>query len=375
MLIKLLIIWVVNLKILIIGYMHPKNDKRVFRTVKALSKDNEVIYQYWADKSEEKYSDGNIQYVPIYYVKNIQDNPMRKLRRRRDLDKKILDIVKKEDYDLLYMHHFLASRPIAPFKIAKRKNKKVVFDLHELHPENFMESFTGVKKKIKESIMWKVLKKQINYSDKLIFVSKEMKEYVKEKLKINIESKVVTNYASTEIKSQKKTKTISFVGKTARGLENEIKVLKALIKKGYEFKIIGMDAANFENIEHTYTSFLPYEEMIEELSKTSFSLISYTLNEDEIPLNFVFSMPNKFFDSIAAETPVIVNENFKSMANLVKKYGIGVLINPKNIEESVEKIEKAYENYDEMIENIRRYKHEFVWTEEIEKDFVDFVVD
>jgi glycosyltransferase involved in cell wall biosynthesis len=185
----------------------------------------------------------------------------------------------------------------------------------------------------------------------------------------------VTNYASTEIKSQKKTKTISFVGKTARGLENEIKVLKALIKKGYEFKIIGMDAANFENIEHTYTSFLPYEEMIEELSKTSFSLISYTLNEDEIPLNFVFSMPNKFFDSIAAETPVIVNENFKSMANLVKKYGIGVLINPKNIEESVEKIEKAYENYDEMIENIRKYKHEFVWTEEIEKDFVDFVVD
>jgi glycosyltransferase involved in cell wall biosynthesis len=364
------------MKILIIGYMHKKYDKRVFRTLEALSKNNEVVYQYLTTDNENKHKEKNITYFPIKHIEDINMNSFKKMSyREKTLDKKILDIVKKEDYDLLYMHHFLASRPIAPFKIAKRKNKKVVFDLHELHPENFMESFTGVKKKIKESIMWKVLKKQIDCSDKLIFVSKEMKEYVKEKLKINIESKVVTNYASTEIKSQKKTKTISFVGKTARGLENEIKVLKEMIKKGYEFKIIGMDAANFENIEHTYTSFLPYEEMIEELSKTSFSLISYTLNEDEIPLNFVFSMPNKFFDSIAAETPVIVNENFKSMANLVKKYGIGVLINPKNIEESVEKIEKAYENYDEMIENIRKYKHEFVWTEEIEKDFVDFVVD
>jgi glycosyltransferase involved in cell wall biosynthesis len=136
-----------------------------------------------------------------------------------------------------------------------------------------------------------------------------------------------------------------------------------------------MDSANFESIKHTYTSFLPYDEMIEELSKTSFSLISYTLKDDEIPLNFVFSMPNKFFDSIAAETPVIVNEKFKSMANIVKRYKIGVLIEPKKIEESIEKIEKAYENYEEMMENIKKYKHEFVWTEEIEKDFVDFVVD
>jgi glycosyltransferase involved in cell wall biosynthesis len=86
-------------------------------------------------------------------------------------------------------------------------------------------------------------------------------------------------------------------------------------------------------------------------------------------------MPNKFFDSIAAETPVIVNEKFKSMANIVKRYKIGVLIEPKKIEESIEKIEKAYENYEEMMENIKKYKHEFVWTEEIEKDFVDFVVD
>lgn len=361
------------MKILIIGYMHTKNDKRVYRTVKALSKENEIIYQYWTKDKEEKYTEKNIEYVPIQYKKNIKANPIIKLKNRRSLDKQILDLVKEKDYDILYMHHFLASRPVAPFKEAKKRDKKIIYDLHELHPENFLENLTGAKKQVKESVMWKIFKKQIKFSDKTIFVSEEMMKYVHKKINNDFNSKVITNYASTQNKSEEKTKTISFVGKTARGLDNEIKVLKKLIEKDYEFKIIGMDSANFKNIKHTYTSFLPYDEMIKELSKTSFSLISYTLNENEIPLNFVFSMPNKFFDSIAAETPVIVNENFESMSNLVKKYNIGVLINPKNINESVERIEKAYENYPEILNNIKKYKNKFIWTEEIEKDFVDYI--
>jgi len=52
----------ISVKIFIIGYMHPKYDKRVFRTVKALSKDNEVIYQYWTDKEEIESKEGNIFY-------------------------------------------------------------------------------------------------------------------------------------------------------------------------------------------------------------------------------------------------------------------------------------------------------------------------
>lgn len=41
-----------GLKVLVIGYMHLRNDKRVFRTVQALSKKGEVIYQYWTEKEE-----------------------------------------------------------------------------------------------------------------------------------------------------------------------------------------------------------------------------------------------------------------------------------------------------------------------------------
>ncbi|MFA6997334.1 MAG: hypothetical protein WC181_08795, partial [Defluviitoga sp.] len=52
------------MKILIIGYMHPKLDKRVSRTVSSLSKSHEIIYQYWTDKEEKTYQEVNIKYFP-----------------------------------------------------------------------------------------------------------------------------------------------------------------------------------------------------------------------------------------------------------------------------------------------------------------------
>jgi len=114
--------------------------------------------------------------------------------------------------------------------------------------------------------------------------------------------------------------------------------------------------------------------MMKELSKASFSLISYQTINDKKYKNDTLALPHKFFDSIAAETPVIVKDTFVSMRKIVEKYGIGVVINPNNVEESVEKILKAYENYDQLIENIKKHKNKFVWDEEKEKKFVDFVL-
>lgn len=52
--------------------MHPKYDKRVFRTVKVLSEQCEVIYQYWTAKDEKEYIDGNIRHLPVKYTKNYE---------------------------------------------------------------------------------------------------------------------------------------------------------------------------------------------------------------------------------------------------------------------------------------------------------------
>lgn len=359
--------------ILIIGYMHPKYDKRVFRTVKSLSKENKVIYQYWTDKEEKEYTENNITYIPVKYKKNTQAYPVKKLINRRKLDKIIVNIIKNYNYDILYMHHFLASRPVEPFKIAKKRKKKIIYDIHEYHPENFLNNLSGIKKQIKEKVLWKIFEKQLKLSDKLVFVSEEMQKDVYEKLNLNKKFLILKNYAEISVESKEKNKEISFVGKINRNLDDEKEILKKLIQKGFKFKIIGMESYYFKDIPHDHTSFLPYEQMMKELSKSAFSLISFNTVKNRNYKNDIFSLPNKYYDSIAAETPVIVKNTFISMAKEVEKYNIGVVINPENIEDSVNKIIKAYENYDEIMKNIKTHKNKFLWTEEKEKHFIEFI--
>ncbi|KLO24344.1 group 1 glycosyl transferase [Marinitoga sp. 1197] len=359
--------------ILIIGYMHPKYDKRVFRTVKSLSKSNKIIYQYITEKNEERYIKNNIEYIPIKYKINVK-NKMKELVNRRKLDKKILKIIQAYDYDILYMHHFFASMPIKPFRIAKKRKKKIIYDIHEHHPENFLNNLSGIKKQIKEKILWKIFKKQLKLSDKLIFVSKDIQEDIYSVLSINKSYYIQKNYAEISINSKEKLKEISFVGKINRNLDEEKIILKKLNQKGFSFRIIGMESDYFKDIPHEYTTFLPYDQMIKELSKSSFSLISFNTIKNRSYKNDLFSLPNKYYDSIAAETPVIVKNTFISMAKEVEKLKIGVVINPKNVDESVEKILEAYNNYDELLNNIKKHKEKFIWTEDKEKKFIEFII-
>jgi glycosyltransferase involved in cell wall biosynthesis len=282
-------------------------------------------------------------------------------------------LVKKEDYDILYMHHFLASRPVAPFKEAKKRGKQVVFDIHEYHPENFLNNLEGFTKKMKEAVVWNLFNKQINFSDKLVFVSKDMKNDVFKSLGIEKSNFILKNYAKKSVESKTKKKSIAFVGGVNRNLDDEKEILKNLINRDFRFNIIGMETDYFSDIEHNATSFLPYDEMMIRLSEEAFSLISFNTVNSRSYKNDVFSLPNKYYDSIAAETPVIVRNSFVSMVKEVKEKNIGVVVDPTDVKGSVEKIEKAYENYEEMIENIRKYKHEFVWNENIEKDFVKYI--
>lgn len=367
---------VLNLKILIVGYLHKKHDKRVFRTVQALSKEHEVIYQYRCEELEEPYFENNIRFIPVYYIRDKTTPPLKELLKRRSFDFEILNIMRSQDFDVLYLHHFPATRPLEPFKIAKKFGKKIVYDIHEYHPYNFLNSLNGIKRKIKERIMFHIFKKQLEYSNKLIFVSLEVKEEVFQVLNIERDALIVPNYAVKGIEStHKNDREIVLVGGTKRYLSNEKLILKKLIELGWKFKIVGMDSSFLKDVKHIYTGFLPYDEMLIEVSKASFSLISYNTTEDMNYKNDLFALPHKYYDSLAAETPVIVNKRFVSMAKEVEKLGIGVVIDTEKPDEAVEKILKAYDDYETLIENIRKYKKNFIWDEEKKREFLDFVCD
>jgi len=362
-------------KVLIIGYLHPKYDKRVYRTVQALSKYAKVIYQYMVKEKESEYEEGNVRYVPIE-EQSEPPNILAKFQRRRKFDKQVVDLIKNTDFDVLYMHYFLLSKPIEPFEYAKSIGKRVVYDIHEYHPEDFLLTLSGPVGRLKINVVRRLFERQIDLSDKLIFVSPEQMKYSLGERKKDV--LIVPNYASMAVCSREKNKEIVFVGKSTRILGGEEQVIKKLINEGFIFKIIGMESNVFSNIEHVYTDFLPYDEMMKEISKATFSLVSYKAIgktiEREDDKNALWSLPHKFYDSIAAGTPVIVKQSFVSMSKIVEELGIGVVIDPKDVEGSVKKILDAYDNYDKLIDNVERHKSKFVWDETKEKEFVEFVL-
>jgi len=362
------------LTILIIGYTHDKYDTRVLRTVQALSKVSKVIYQYLTYADEPPYEEGNVRYFPTKCVDNREGSPLKKLFDRRPLDKEIYRLIATEEYDVLYMHHFLATIPLKPFEIAKKRGKKVIYDVHEYHPQNFLAELSGTIGKIKERFIWNILGKQLRLCDLGIFVSEEMRDDIVNTLGITIgKTFIMSNYALMSLKPNinKKRKEISLVGLVSRKIDEEKKLLEALTTDGFLFKVIGMDSKEFDDVSHEHVGFLPYPDMMQELSKSAFSLISFnTLRKRKIYKNDLYSLPNKYYDSIAAGTPVIVKESFVSMAKQVRDLGLGVIINPLNVEESKKRILDAYNNYENILKNIEKHQDKFVWNKDKEQEFI-----
>jgi len=362
------------LTILIIGYTHDKYDKRVFRTVQALSKVSKVIYQYLTYTDEPPYEEGNVRYLPTKCVDSREGNPLKKLFDRRPLDKEIYRLIATEEYDVLYMHHFLATIPLKPFEIAKKRGKKIVYDIHEYHPENFLSGLHGVLGNVKTSTVLSIFKRQLELSDLCIFVSEETKNDIVQYADIDPKkTSVLSNYASILIPPDlsKKHKEIVYVGKITRHIDNEKSILKQLIRDGFSFKIIGMDEKEFSDVPHMYTEFLSYDKMMEEVSKSAFSLISFnTLKKNNKYKNDLYSLPHKYYDSLAAGTPVIVKDSFVSMAKQVRDLGLGVIINTLNVEESKKRILDAYNNYENILKNIEKHQDKFVWNKDKEQEFI-----
>lgn len=82
--------------------------------------------------------------------------------------------------------------------------------------------------------------------------------------------------------------------------------------------------------------------------------------------NHVFALPNKLFENIQSLTPVIVS-NFPELGRLTDKYGIGLKVNPSNINEIADAIEKMRTNkqfYHKCKENLVVAKNELCWENE-----------
>lgn len=107
---------------------------------------------------------------------------------------------------------------------------------------------------------------------------------------------------------------------------------------------------------------IPYSELIE---YTKIADLGLSLDKNT-NLNYEYSLPNKIFDYIQCNTPILTS-NRVVIAKIVKDYNIGLVVkthDPKLLAEKVQNIFENQELYDTWKENLVSTKENFNWENE-----------
>ena len=135
-----------------------------------------------------------------------------------------------------------------------------------------------------------------------------------------------------------------------RGLCDETSFKQQILQLGQKF----------ENVD-LYLDGVPYDEII---NGTINSDLTIALYDPNIPNNR-YASPNKLFEAMASEIPIIVNEN-TSMANIVKDENCGVIIpfrNKKALKDSISCLKEDRNLQQKLGNNGRKaYENKYKWT-------------
>jgi len=281
-------------------------------------------------------------------------------------------LFKYKKYDVITIHS-LGLLPIGVLYKFIYKSK-LVYDAHEYETET--HNLKGIRKKLSK-ILEKFL---IRYADKVICVSESIVNEYK-KLYPFIEKPALVLNTPPYKKIEKKD---LFREKFGIGKERTIFLYQGGLSKGRGIEIL---IDTFKSIEDdkaviVFMGYGPLEEEVKKASKEYDNiyfhsavspdvLLDYTSSADfgilfyeNNCLNHYYCSPNKMFEYLMAEIPVIVS-NLYEMKRLVEKYKIGVVAKENSVKGLKKAIKEALKlNKEKLKENIKKVKKIYNWEEQ-----------
>ena len=264
---------------------------------------------------------------------------------------------------------------LANYLISKLKNIPLVYDSHELFPEAPELLERPFKKRLWERLESFLLPK-IKHA---YTVCESIQSYYK--ALHGIDMKVVRNVPNlcSKPSRDRNTKTLLYQGNInpGRGLEVAIKSMSFL--PDYRLKIIGngiglnklkaLSETEGVSSQVEFLGRLPFEDLKKHAESASIGI----LFEEPLGLSFEYSLPNKLFDYIHAETPVIASPLIE-VKKIVEKYKVGELLvdrNPEHIAQQIQAMESKLSTYE-----FGKAKAELNWKNEekvLKLVFADFM--
>ncbi len=249
--------------------------------------------------------------------------------------------------------------------------KKMVYDSHELFteiPELVNRPLKRIIWRLTESIFIKKAKYVFTVSDS---VSNELNK------RYNVTPIVVRNLPiRKDIEAFKdKQPTLIYQGSLniGRGIELAIDMMNYLTC--YRLIIVGtgdieielrkrmLNQKLFDRVE--FTGRLSPEDLYR-LTCTAWLGLSL---EEDLGLNYKFALPNKVFDYVAAQVPVLVSD-LPEMVKLVNNYGIGLVAKSRNPRELADQVADFFEDKnlrEQVSKNVQKTSVELQWSKEEHK--------
>jgi len=216
---------------------------------------------------------------------------------------------------------------------------KVIYDRHEYYPRLIRERFDarGLKKlanviEFVETVSEKFMME--NVADKVIVVDEEMGNQVKH-------NQIIHNYPTGYTKKVRSGCNFGYVGMmNLRKIPQSVEIVRKLSEyvPDVRYKIAGMafDKTDIpENCEHvTYCGVIPHCEVNKFLDDVSWGFCLYEKTD-----RYETARSTKTFEYIMSGIPVIASRTKGNQ--FIEDEGYGILIDPDNVEESVEAIREA----------------------------------
>lgn len=348
-------------------------DPLINRRLEMLKKKFQVAI-FYSLRNNEKFQ--IIENVEYFQSKNdvINKNLIKRLIWILKEIKEIKRIIKK--YNPQYIYAFGLDM-LFLVSLTGNKKRKIIYDVVDLH-DIIINDSKSLKKKIIKRIITFLEKKCCKNVELLTITSEKFYDiYFKNMIDRNKVYFIPNMPDLKYFKDYKKIKndifTVGYIG----GVRYK-EQMKMLIKAAEELPIKVFFAGfsqdneienlvkNKDNIEY-YGRYNYNTEIADLYSKCDcvYSVYDVSMN------NVKYALPNKLYESIYCELPIMVADN-TYLGELVKEWGVGLTVNSKSLEDLKEKIKLLMDNkevYDKIVDccinnkekiNIDRYNMKFI---------------
>ena len=274
-------------------------------------------------------------------------------------------------------YHYILANDLdtlpACFIASKLKKTNLVYDSHELFSEGpELEGRTFVKN------FWRKLEDYFLPKIKNAYtVSNSIAEFYHKKYDNTMG--VIRNVPLKNISYQKEEVTFPTKNKTIlyQGVLNPGRGLKPMIKALHLIPNLDVIIIGYGKVERELKQFVAKENLLDRVFFLGrierHKLINYTKKatlgmvlEEPLGLSFKFSLPNKLFDYIHAELPIVAG-NLPEISAIIKKYEVGVIVKdyePETLAKVITDLLNEPKKLTSIKDNQKKAKEALSWEKE-----------